>query len=48
MERDEKSGLPLRLGAVAEIWAERADEEPCEGSVSGDVELMLEVAGAVY
>lgn len=28
IERDIKSVLSLRLGAVAEIWAERVDEEP--------------------
>lgn len=46
MERDIKSVLSLRLGAVAEIWAERVDEEPWEVSVSG-IQLLGEVVGAV-
>ena len=47
MERDIKSVLSLRLGAVAEIWAERVDEEPWDVSVSGGIELLGEVVGVV-
>ena len=39
--------LSLRLGAVAEIWAERVDEEPWEIDVSGEVELLGELVEAV-
>lgn len=45
MERDVKSWLSLR--AAAKIWAERADKTLWEVIVSGDVELLLELAGAV-
>ena len=47
IERDIKSVLSLRLGAVTEIWAERVDEEPWEIDVSGGVELLREVVEAV-